>query len=151
MDRSSGKWNPYDSHSSTLTSSKYSLKESLDVLSSWNHIFLPKLGSCFSCGRHLKGRKYVHPFGVWRGPQVRLLLSLGQSEKSCKCGLYYHHYMVIWQTKPQCPAIGTRHISFKKVKDSKPRVQCVSRHLLFSLTQSFSLQPGQRQYFISYF
>lgn len=84
-----GKLNPYVSHSFTLTSSKYSLKESLDVLNSWNHIFLPSLGCCLSCGQHLKGRKYVRPFGEWWGPQLRLLLPLGHSEKSSKCGLCF--------------------------------------------------------------
>ena len=146
-----GKRNPYVSHSFTLTSSKYSLKGSLDVLNSWNHIFLPSLGCCLSGGQHLKERKYVRPFGVWWGPQLRLLLPLGHYEESSKCGLCFHHCIAICQTKPQCPAIGTRPISLKKMKDSKPRVQHVARHLLFSLTQSFSLQQGQLQCFISYF
>lgn len=125
---SSGKWNPCVSHSFTVTSSKYSLKESLDVLSSWSHIFLPKLGSCLPVVCTSKEENMVILLGL-RPP-----LPLGYNEKTSTRGILsspIHNCPI----KPQCPAVWNQTLfPSRKWKIQNSSVQHFPRHLLFSLT-----------------
>lgn len=79
-------------------------------------------------------RKKIHSsfWGVVETPSSHCS-SILATKKSLQNVASYHDHVAICQINLQCPAIGTSHISFKKMKDSKPTVQHFPRHLLFSL------------------
>lgn len=147
---SSGTWNPYVFHSFTLTSSKYSLKESLDVFSSWNRIFLPKLGSCPSCGLYLQGRKYVHPFGVWLRSPVQIVPSSG----AWKVFQMWHVIMTTLQSAKLNRIVQPLEQDVflsRKWKIQSPASNISPGTYSFHWHLILFFATGQLQYFISYF
>lgn len=143
---------PCASHLGVPTSSKYGWNESVDaqtlaiILS-----FLSKKGS-LSYGTSKEGIACcVFSLGTQWATQDKRLLPLGFNQTSSKHGFHFPHQTLACQVKPQHPAIQTRHISFKKARESQPKSPTFPQPpTLVTSTSSFSLPQNGLQRLMSY-